>query len=517
MKRKLITASEFNELPKSLGFPKESKMTDSISEIVEDTLPLTYNFSDDYKQPISLWNGFNWVKRDSSWKSGGPQANDSWKSSLSDFQDELTLNTDTSPSGSEVVSVDSMGYGKYSFRVRGNFNSFGPNTVFGAFLFEWDDKSVPGYREVDLIEISRWGGQTLVGKFTYYPTEAPKSAPDFVWTSELSDVTIDLSWEPEEIVWVMTRTSDNTEIYRNKISDKRIPKANNQQFHFNLWHFNGPNWQTETAQTVTVSDFSFTPSGPETSLPTMIDRTVAEKLKDPMSLTNLSIPDALYYNEPYSSGALDIFKSRLVVDTTNLIVVSGSNTSNGTGIAPEDSWKSKLNFGAMVNGYDSAISGVYTEAKYTLDVSVDGSNAGNYLNSTKAGKLGELNPSLVIHHVAENDCTYSWGSPEFVYDRISNIINSLDYTSTKPVGHLIIHGHERFDENLDYNWEEYLAFYRKLVLNFKNVSVLNISDKFNVLGVPGKDPLGLLLTDKRNASTKGHKIYASNITKSLGI
>ena len=90
------------------------------------------------------------------------------------------------PVASEMVSVDSMGYGDYEFAFEGNFGNFDNSAVFGLFTFNWLDNKHPGYQEIDAIEISYWGTPKLTGKATYYPHEEhPVTNPDYLWPKDL--------------------------------------------------------------------------------------------------------------------------------------------------------------------------------------------------------------------------------------------------------------------------------------------------------------------------------------------
>lgn len=66
----------------------------------------------------------------------------------------------------EVISQDTMGYGKYSWTVQGDPMSFADNVVLG--LFTWDNNTffTEANSEVD-IELSKWGTDTMRTPLTY--------------------------------------------------------------------------------------------------------------------------------------------------------------------------------------------------------------------------------------------------------------------------------------------------------------------------------------------------------------
>lgn len=56
----------------------------------------------------------------------------------------------------EIICLDTLGYGRYSFTIKGQLSKLDPYAVFG--LFTWDDESfqTQANSEID-IEFSRWG------------------------------------------------------------------------------------------------------------------------------------------------------------------------------------------------------------------------------------------------------------------------------------------------------------------------------------------------------------------------
>lgn len=67
---------------------------------------------------------------------------------------------------SEVISQDTMGYGKYAWTVQGDPMTFASNVVLG--LFTWDNNTFfsQANSEVD-VELSKWGNESSTTPLTY--------------------------------------------------------------------------------------------------------------------------------------------------------------------------------------------------------------------------------------------------------------------------------------------------------------------------------------------------------------
>ena len=225
---------------------------------------ITPAYSETYGQQTFTWSGIDWVARDSDWRSGGPQANDNWsRDNISVQGDTLSMklsNADgQTPVGSEIISAKTMGYGTFESTFSGKFSQFDPYAVFGFFTFEWKTPSTEGYRELDAIEISRWGESTLLGLTTYYPTDtAVKVNPRYEFPEDLERATVRMQWTPQSITWTFY-DSDTGMILHQVSSTDNIPTPDSQQVHFNLWTYNSSGWSSATAQEVKLESFSFAP------------------------------------------------------------------------------------------------------------------------------------------------------------------------------------------------------------------------------------------------------------------
>ena len=226
-------------------------------------------YQESYRQKEINWAGTKWYLRDDDWNPG-PPGSKHWarKNVIVDgnvIYMGLSNPTGNMPIASEMVSSRAMGYGTYETSFHGHFHKFDPYTVFGFFTFEWG-KSIPGNREIDGIEVSRWGTKILKGVFTYYPTtaieEGIRMLPGYFWKEGVvRHVSMKLDWRPHKITWTLRDAETGAVLYHTE-STKDVPTSNNQQIHFNLWTYvpRGDNgWQRATSHTVALESFNYTP------------------------------------------------------------------------------------------------------------------------------------------------------------------------------------------------------------------------------------------------------------------
>ena len=230
------------------------------------------SYRDTLGQPEVEWAGLKWYVRDSDWRVGAPMANGQWSRNNvrfngSDMQLALTNTDGKTPVGAEIISSNAMGYGTYQGTFSGDFSKFDKYTVFGGFFtFEWAEPSVGGWREIDAVEVSRWGKDILKGSFTYYtPTHNQMNdgihMPDYLWPASFKKATMQLEWRPGKISWTL-RDADSGKVLHRAESSQEVPDSARQQIHFNLWSLNlGANsgWEGAAPQNVTVHSFNYTP------------------------------------------------------------------------------------------------------------------------------------------------------------------------------------------------------------------------------------------------------------------
>ena len=222
--------------------------------------------SSNFNQPVFQAFGYKWVARDSSWKAGGPQPNRKWSAknvvvhSPNNVELKITKDRSGEPVASEMVSVDSMGYGTYEFAFEGNFGNFDNSAVFGLFTFNWLDNKHPGYQEIDAIEISYWGTPKLTGKATYYPHEEhPVTNPDYLWPKDLKKGIVRLKWSAGRIEWTYLNGVTKKVVYTTS-KTQNVPVPGQQQMHINLWNYSGGNWKHAKEESVRITAFKYTPA-----------------------------------------------------------------------------------------------------------------------------------------------------------------------------------------------------------------------------------------------------------------
>lgn len=224
-------------------------------------------FTNTFDEKTFKWAGVDWFARDTDWAPGAPQKSGEWSRDNIHVHGDtldmhLTNGSGESPVAAQVSTSEAMGYGSYQLTVSGNFANFDAYTVFGFFTYEWVKPSIPGYRELDAIEISRWGGKELQGLFTYWPTDdAIKVRPSYAWPDDLGRATIRMDWSPDRITWTVSDPESGKTLHQVSSTDN-IPAADKQQIHLNFWtySYDAPGWHKAKPQQISVESFSYTPS-----------------------------------------------------------------------------------------------------------------------------------------------------------------------------------------------------------------------------------------------------------------
>jgi hypothetical protein len=141
----------------------------------------------------------------------------------------------------EIINQQSLGYGRYIFRVAGAVDQLDQNAVLG--LFTWDSLAPAyGYREID-IEFSRWGipgnqdGQYVIrpwdrsGLISRFNTIGPDTAHCF-------------DWQPGSLTFYSYRgdacpgaAGDRLATWTYSGAD--VPPAGGENARLNLWLMNG--------------------------------------------------------------------------------------------------------------------------------------------------------------------------------------------------------------------------------------------------------------------------------------
>ena len=231
-------------------------------------------FTNTFDEPTFPWAGVDWFARDTDWAPGAPQKSGEWSRDNirvhgDTLEMQLTNGSGESPVAAQISSSEAMGYGSYQLTVSADFRHFDAYTVFGFFTYEWAKPSIPGHRELDAIEISRWGGSALQGLFTYWPTDdAIKVRPAYAWPDDLERATIRMDWTAERITWTVSDPESGKTLHQIS-STENIPAADKQQIHLNFWtySYDAPGWHKAKAQHINVESFSYTPADGDSPSP----------------------------------------------------------------------------------------------------------------------------------------------------------------------------------------------------------------------------------------------------------
>lgn len=168
---------------------------------------------------------------------------------------------------SEVKAMESLGYGEYSFNVKGidQFN-FPNNVILGLFLYESDTV------EIDT-EFSFWDGkQPLFGSYTLQPYNEV-GVERFSFDKKAKDFTTKLLWTPDSVQfttyfgWGEEPIQDSDKIASYTYKGKRnIKWQGKERLYMNLYLYKHmdkyyPNKapQGNKAVEVVISRFNFTP------------------------------------------------------------------------------------------------------------------------------------------------------------------------------------------------------------------------------------------------------------------
>lgn len=146
------------------------------------------------------------------------------------------------------------GYGRYlvaAESVSGMFNDIANNCCFGVFTYQFqaDNSIINSHRELDMIELSRWGkiNDPTNAQFTLQPWEAtPQNVHRVALNTEKSKITIVMDWQDENApvvfsiyygVYTLKTLPTKPDITWTTTSNqnKFIPNEGCQTVHFNLW------------------------------------------------------------------------------------------------------------------------------------------------------------------------------------------------------------------------------------------------------------------------------------------
>lgn len=140
---------------------------------------------------------------------------------------------------SEITSQDTVGYGRYAFRLQSDPETYDPNVVVGLFVYENDEQ------EID-IEFSRWG-DPQAPTYAQYATQ-PYATPGNLHTFDMEldgDYSTHLiDWTPERLTFTSIhghhRSSPPGGLIEQWVyAGDDIPVPSGERLHVNFWLFRG--------------------------------------------------------------------------------------------------------------------------------------------------------------------------------------------------------------------------------------------------------------------------------------
>jgi len=188
----------------------------------------------------------------------------------------------------EVVLVDNLGYGTYSFQTNSRLDDLDPNVTFGAYTWDpyGDDESgASPAREIDF-EDARWGeagdptnAQMVVQPHGIAGNKERYTIPDLSADAALTRF---FTWQPDGIEFVAVEGhhtpfdySDTDVIHRYVYPDDAdvkypdadhfVPTEGRESFRFNLWLYESSAPARGEPVEVVITDFSFWETPPNGS------------------------------------------------------------------------------------------------------------------------------------------------------------------------------------------------------------------------------------------------------------
>ena len=153
---------------------------------------------------------------------------------------------------------------------------------------------------------------------------------------------------------------------------------------------------------------------------------------------------------------------------------------------------------------------------HIINAGVAGTEASNYLTSTTGPQIASLSPSLIIHMVGSNDYANSV-PPETYKSNLEARLTQLKSAISVPCVHLLVHSYQRSDvSNPVASWAEYGKVMASIAAaDPANVVFLDVSERFEAIGIPGSDPLGYMSADNIHLKNAGHAFLAELIADAL--
>ena len=208
--------------------------------------------------------GYQWTVKSSSTLVGpGPNIFDAAGPSVDSSGLHLRIvRTKTGWQSSEVFLARTLGYGTYTWTVRGPITTLDPNVVLGLLTYD-NSTSSPTNREIDF-EASRFGNAAS-------PTDAQYVVQPYTTPGNLQritvpkgvETTISLAWTPGRIAFSGSTLRPNGKVVAMQSwvnTSASVPNSSTEQVHMNLWLSGGAAPTNGRPVTMTVSGFRFSPA-----------------------------------------------------------------------------------------------------------------------------------------------------------------------------------------------------------------------------------------------------------------
>lgn len=197
---------------------------------------------------VISFSGYEWVVKTSLFLVGpGPNyftesIDNVWVDSLGQLHLKITKRNEIWYC-SEVILKQSLGYGRYTFKLASQVGQINENAVLG--LFTWDNDGCQDfYREID-IEFSRWGVVTDPNaQYVIQPWNQTGNRNRWMIPPTLNLSTHSFVWRPDSIDFVSAKghlsgiPSDSI-IYSWRYKRPTVPKPGKENVRLNLWLNNG--------------------------------------------------------------------------------------------------------------------------------------------------------------------------------------------------------------------------------------------------------------------------------------
>jgi CSLREA domain-containing protein len=259
----------------------------------------------------------------------------------------------------EVVLLDELGYGTYSFQTNSEVDDLDVNVTFGAFTWDpyGDDESgASQHREIDF-EDGRWGNasdptnaQTVVQPFDTPGNLHRYTIPDlssdpaltrfFTWRKDQIEFTA-LSGHHAQNSFSADDVIDQNTYSHDPPGNHFVPTMGRESFRFNLWII-GSQTQPADGQSVevVVNDFNFTPLNP-TGQPLFAESAVTQRAAEHLEqhqlgpifdaaidlLRHQQVPASLYSNVEIAIA--DLPGATLGLATHNSITIDTNAAGHG--------------------------------------------------------------------------------------------------------------------------------------------------------------------------------------------